>query len=449
MEISVVGISHRTAPVTLREQFALGPEGARAFVRAVHGEGVFSEVLALDTCNRTEAYLVSRQPQDCLGHFLRHLCQLKQIARPADTSAFYCHDGTSAIRHVFRVAAALDSQIVGEHQILGQIKDAYQLAVQERTTRFLLNRLLHNAFRIGKRVQTETQLGRGAASVPLAAVELAGAVFSTLEGKTVLFVGAGQVPQLAARALLRRGVQRLLVANRTVSRAQEMAQALLALQGNGDPKADPDVHRQALGSPPAPIRVEVLTLEQIPSVIAQADLVLCATNSPEPILTCRSVGDALRRANHPLFLIDISVPRNVEEGLGKLPNVFLYSLDDLNCLVARNLERRQQEVLQAEAIVADEAQRFAQWLDCLQLGPTIALLQKHFDALQQAEISRCGHKVSADSEQLQRFARSLCQKVLHKPLAFLQEVSKNGQDGESLAAMDMVRRMFGLDSMER
>ena len=469
VEISVIGISHRTAQVGLRERFALGGERARVFLRALRQEGLFEEALVLDTCNRTEVYLVSRQPREDLEYVLQRISQLNEIPLPADRSAFYRHGGMDAVRHLFRVAASLESQIVGEHQILGQIKDAYRVALEERTARFLLNRLLHTAFRAGKRVQSETELGRGSASIANAAVELAGLVFSSLEGKAVLFVGAGQTPQLAARAVLRCGASRLIVANRTLQRAQEVAGELLAQAGEascrsvqeeeGDPadgpvrcpallRMRPDLAAQAKKAPPAGPAVEAITLEQVPGAIAGADLVISATGAAEPVLTYEALAGVLRHIRHPLVIIDIAVPRDVDERLGQLPNVYLHNIDDLNCLVERNLQRRRQEVPRAEAIVGDEVEKFGQWLDALQLGPIIQLLQKYFDGLQKAEIRRYGRQFAADGEQLEQFTRSLCRKILHKPLAFLREIGASGQNGESLQALDFVRKMFDLDSVE-
>ena len=227
MEVSVIGISHHTAPVGVREQFALPGELGKRFLRRVRTDDVFTEALVLDTCNRTEVYFVCENDTDPLGYVLDRIAQLKQAERIADTSAFYRHDGPSAVAHIFGVAAALDSQIVGEHQILGQLKDAYRLALQERTARFLMNKLMHWAFRVGKRVQTETEIGRGSASVAQAAVELARQVFSTFADKTAMLVGAGETAELAARTLARCGVTRFVVANRTLARAETLATALL------------------------------------------------------------------------------------------------------------------------------------------------------------------------------------------------------------------------------
>jgi glutamyl-tRNA reductase len=476
MEISVIGISHRTAPVALRELYSLPGEQAREFLRAVRDEAVLDEALVLDTCNRTEVYVVSHQRMEGLEHVLGPIRKLKGIDRPIEPSTFYRHDGLEAVAHLYRVASSLESQIVGEHQILGQVKEAYRLAVEERTAQFVLNRLLHTAFRAGKRVQTDTELGRGSASIAQVAVELAQVVFSSLAGKTVLFVGAGETAQLAARAVIRGGAKRLIVANRTLQRAQEAVDNLLhaqageascqeVKQAGGDPFDDgpircpallrmrpdlaPAARMSAQGAPTVPaLTTQAITLEDIPGVIGAADLVISATAAPQPVLTHENLAPALRQLRHPLVLIDVAVPRDVDPALGKLPNVYLHDIDDLNRLVERNIERRRQEIPHAEAIVADEVEKFGQWLESLQLTPMNKLLQKHLEALQQAEISRYGRQVAVDAEKLHRFTQSLCQKILHKPLVFLREINKSGRDGENLQALDFVRRMFDLDSVE-
>ncbi len=221
MEISVIGINHRNAAVDVRERFALPSDLAKKLLRTIRAEKIFSEALVLDTCNRTEVYFVNKTQKDSLKHLLGHVAQLKQTSPLADTSVFYHHQGLDMVRHLFRVAGALDSQMVGEHQILGQLKNAYRLALDAGTVRFLLNKLLHWAFRVGKRVQTQTQLGRGSLSIATSAVELAGQVFSKLSGKTVLLAGAGETAELAAQALLRCGVSELIVANRTRQRGRD------------------------------------------------------------------------------------------------------------------------------------------------------------------------------------------------------------------------------------
>ena len=472
MELSLIGISHRTAPVDVRERYSLSSDQAKQFLRTVHTENIFEEALVLSTCNRTDVFFVSAGPRDSLGYFIDQVRKIKGLTGPMDTSAFYRHSGQAAVNHLFRVTASLDSQIVGEHQILGQIKEAYRLASEERTSRFLLNKLMHWSFRVGKRVQTETQLGHGSASIAQAAVELAQRVFSELAGKTVLFIGAGQTAQLAARAVIRGGVQRVIVANRTLARAQQVADDLLR-QLPQAPDADdaepqqeitcpallqmfPELKTQSqpaqgtqLAGSQTQLNIKAIAIEEIPAVIAGVDLLISSTGSPDMVLTYKTVGDILRHSGRPLFIVDIAVPRDVDPALGELTNVFLHNIDDLNLLVARNIERRRREIPRAEAIVDVEVRQFGRWLDSLQLLPTVRLLQKYFETLQKGVIQRYGHQFKADNGQLDRLTQSLCKKLLHKPLTFLNQLPASAGASESLEAIDLIRRMFDLDSLDQ
>jgi len=467
MELSVLGISHRTAPVEVRERYALGEDLAAEILRCIHTDGAFEEAMVLDTCNRTELYFVAAGAGDFLGNFLGHVARLKGLEGETDKSAFYRHDGRAAVSHLFRVAAALDSQIVGEHQILGQLKDAYRLASEERTARFLLNKLLHRAFHVGKRTQSETQLGRGSVSVASAAVDLAAQIFSDLSGKTVLLVGAGQTAEAAARGLISSGVRHVVVANRTPSRARELADALAAgapdtesarsdsqevrcpavLRHSGRSAGEQSAAGAFAAAPATDIRA--IGLEAIGETIRRVDMVICSTGSPDPVLTFDALGEAIRRRGELLYIVDIAVPRDVETRLGELPNVFLHNLNDLDSVVTRNIGRRRQDIPRAEAIVEFEADRFVQWYDSLQVTSTIKLLNRRFELFQQAEIERYGGKFSAsDRDQLERFTQSLSKKILHQPIAFLRKLSQEASVSDRLLAVDSIRRMFELDALE-
>lgn len=475
MEVSVIGISHRTAPVDMRERFSVPGDLAGRLLRAFYSETRFQEAMVLNTCNRMELYIVANGHQpDPFSYALGHVAKLKQLDQVGDTSAFYRHDGPAAVNHLFRVAASLDSQIVGEHQILGQLKDAYQLALRERTARFLLNKLLHRAFRVGKRVQTETALGRGSVSISQAAVNLAKQVFSSLAGKTAMLVGAGEAAALAARALAREGVSRIVVANRSVPSAEEMADRL-SRGGNESDKPTSDLlddcpepgpehapcparrDRQSsaedahtFADKPVPLATNAIGLSEIPSAIGGVDLVICSTGAPGLVLTCEALGEILRRKNRSVFIVDVAVPRDVDHRLGDLPNVFLYNIDDLNRLVEQNIEQRRREIPRAHAIVETEKRLFAEWLDSRRATATIRLLQQHMEQLQQGQIARYARKFhEKDREELERFAKCLCNKMLHKPLDFLHQESHTNGQSEEIAAVDIIRRIFDLDSLEQ
>ena len=475
MGVSVIGISHHTALVAAREQFSLPGELARKLLRSLRAEGVFEEAMVLDTCNRTEVYFTTNNKADSLQHLLDHFARIKGVATTIDSSAFYRYDGDSAIEHLFRVAAGLESQIVGEHQILAQVKNAYRLALEERTARFFLNKMLHRAFRVGKRIRSETQLGRGSTSVAHAAVDLARQIFSNLTGKAILLVGAGQTAELVARTLIRCNVSSVIVSNRTLSRAWEVVSNLLEPKENNGSRLDefevetddlsqgfqcpgllrilhkrsesPD--RVVCPFPPREPATEAIELRQIPDVIAKVDLVICSTASPDLVLKHEELKGILHHSNRSLFIIDIAIPRDVDPKLGDLPNVYLYNLDDLDRLVGQNIDSRRQEIPRAEAIVKDEVQEFTKWLNSLQVAPTIKLLQHRFGALRETEIKRYGKKFcSHDREQLQKFTGGLCNKMLHQPIAFLRKLSEDTANGDQLAAIDIIRQMFDLDCPE-
>jgi glutamyl-tRNA reductase len=481
-ELSVIGLNHHTAPVEVRERLALPGDLVARLLRTIHAEPALEEAMVLATCNRTELYGIAREGHDPLAYFLDVVARLKGSPVEADRSVFYRHEGLGAARHLFRVAASLDSQIVGEHQILGQVKDAYHAAVEMRTAGFFLNKLLHWSFRVGKRVQTETDLGRGSAGIAPAAVELAQQIFSSLEGRAVLLVGAGRMAEGAAWALLMRGATRLVVANRTLARAQQLAYDLVHTQaGTSEEEGCPDEmapsgtvvcpalmalealeaeEAVAAGKTPPPLSspsprawaaaTEAISLEDIPKALPAVDLVISSTGSPELVLTYDGLAAGLRRRQSPLFIVDIAVPRDVDERLGNLDNVFLYNIDDLDHLVARNVDRRRQEIPRAEAIVEDELCEFSRWLASLQVTPMIRLLREQLDALQQAHIDRYGKQFSdADRERLRAFTQTLCNQILHKPTTFLKELSQEGSTSESLQTVDIIRRLFGLDANEK
>jgi glutamyl-tRNA reductase len=450
-ELSVIGLNHRTAPVEVRERLALPGDLAARLLRTIRSEPAMEEAMVLATCNRTELYGIPREGHDPLAYFLDVVGRARGAPVEADRSVFYRCDGLAAVRHLFRVAASLDSQIVGEHQIFGQVKDAYHVAVEARTARFFLHKLLHWSFRVGKRVQMETDLGRGSVGVAPAAVDLAQQIFATLEGRAVLLVGAGRTAEAAARALLRRGATRLLVANRTLSRAQQLAYDLAHTPAAAsEEEGRPDETAPSAQTPSAVVAAEAIGLEDIPKVLPGVDLVISSTGSPELVLTYDGLAESLRRRRGPLFVVDIAVPRDVDERLGDLDNVFLYNIDDLDRLVARNVERRCQEIPRAEAVVEDELLEFSRWLASLDAAPVIKLLREQLDALQQAHIDRYGKQFSdADRQRLKAFTQTLCNQILHKPTALLRELSQEGSTSESLQTVEIIRRLFGLDSNEK
>jgi glutamyl-tRNA reductase len=375
MQISILGANFRTADVSRRERLALDADQTRRLLAAILQRDIFSEAVVLSTCNRTEVCYAAPDA-DGEGHFVEQWAALKGEAAPEDLPAgrqgsiFYRHRGPAAVTHLFRVAAALDSQVVGEHEILGQLKDAYRLAVEAGTAGFLLHKLMHRAFRVGKRVQTETALGQGNASIPQVAARLAESIHGDLSGLTVMLVGAGKAAELAAAALLRSGATRLIVANRTLARAAKLAEQLAAGQ------KDCSLHKHASDGPV--VQARAIGIQDIPAHIGQADLVVSSTAAGEAVLTAESVGEVLRQKRtgrgqpgpgQKILLIDLAVPRDIDPRLAELPGVRLVNIDDLKDRATENVARRRLAVPAAEAIVQEEAAGFSRWLETLRAVP--------------------------------------------------------------------------------
>jgi glutamyl-tRNA reductase len=343
--------------------------------------------------------------------------------------------------------------MVGEHEIIGQLKSAYRQALEAHSAQFIMNRLMHRAFRVAKRVQTETRLGQGATSLSEGAVEVARRTLGDLSGKTALLIGAGEAAELAARALARSGITHLIVANRSLAHAQRLAEQFATAPNEPAPEA-------AARRAPQPCSLEAgadarrsvraVPLGRLASVLSRADLIISSTGSPAGVLTRAHFSAARRRLQRPLLIMDLAVPRDVAPDVAELPHVTLLNLDDLGRVVSQNLRRRREEIPRAEAIVSEEAQWFARWLESLDAIGVIKLLRLSAVEIQQDELRRYQSKFTpADRERLERFAHGLCSKLLRAPISFLRsEGAADAGDGSGLVNMDLVRRMFRLESEE-
>ena len=444
MNLSVLGISHRTAAVEVRETLALPDAAARALLRTIRAEPVLNEALVLDTCNRTEVYCVAADAADAAdpaAYLLQRIAAVRGAAAATSADRLYRHDGPAAVRHLFRVAAGLDSQVIGEHQILAQAKAAYRQALSERTAGFLLNRLMHQAFRVGKRVRSETRLAEGAGGIPQAAAAMAREHLGDLAGRTVVVIGAGETAEQAAQALIARGADRLTVTNRSLDRARRLAGRV---GDDGDAVRCPALLRRHAGR--TPLRVDAAGLEALADLGRRADLVVAATSSPRPLLTGAMLAG---RRGRPLTIIDIGVPRNVAPDAAEAPSVHLINIDALGSRLDEAARRREADVAGAERIVDDAVADFDAWLASRQAAPTIAHLRRHLDGLRQRELARYGRRVDAGGrEDLDRFTAALLNKLLHDPIEHLHRLARDGDTPESLAAADLVRRLFGLDATE-
>ena len=422
MHLLLVGISHQTAPVELRERLDFEARGLDRALRALALRGSTREAAVLSTCNRAELYAACDHPADTRRDVLDFIGDFHRVARAEFDPHVYEKTDLDAARHLFRVAAGLDSLVVGEPQILGQVKDAHALAAEHQSTGPLLNRLFHTSFAVGKRVRSETALGAGAVSVSFAAMSLARKIFGDLTGRTVLVVGAGEMGKLTARHMKAQGVHHVTIISRTMSHAARVADAIGG--ANAAPWDDMDVALRA------------------------SDIVITATGAASPILTKAHVEGIMRgRRNRPLFLIDIALPRDVEAAAGELEQVFLYNIDDLQATVRENLARRATEVEHAEAIVGEEVTKFDAWLKARGAIPTVVALRQHFEHIRKSELARLDPKLSGlppdGRARVDEVTRLIVEKLLLAPTEQLKSLG----DAEAVNAYtEAITRLFGLSA---
>ena len=419
--IVLVGLNHRTAGVDVRERFALA-EHCAPDTWAVPTADALSEALILSTCNRVELVGVGADAGSVREHLLRSWAGARH-AEPEDLAPYlYAYTGNEAVRHLFAVASSLDSMVLGEPQILGQLKQAYRRSVESRATGVILNRLLHKAFSVAKRVRTETAVAANAVSISYAAVELARRIFGDMPTHRALLVGAGEMAELAAMHLLQAGIDEIVVVNRTRERAVELAKRF---------------HGRAAG------------FEELPARIAEADIVITSTGSPEPIIRARDLRAVLRtRKNRPMFFIDIAVPRDIDPDVNGLDNVYLYDIDDLREVVEENLAGRREEAAKAEAILDEEVALFSRWLESLESQPTIVELVRRGERVAEEELARTLKRLGPlDDNQraaITAMAHAIAHKLNHAPIMFLKE---DGMAREGAPArVNLVRRVFALDT---
>jgi glutamyl-tRNA reductase len=415
-----IGMNHETAPVELRECLAKDPAHADRALAMMRELACVKEGMFLSTCNRVEALFTTEQTDEAKGSVIAVLSKLGGMPSESLSSNLFTYEDRDAVRHIFRVASSLDSMVIGEPQILGQIKEAYTSATKENTTGVILNRLLHRAFHTAKRVRTETGISDAAVSVSYAAVELAKKIFYDFKGKKVLLIGAGEMAELAARHLLSQGVSAITVANRTFQKAVEVAQVF-----KGVP----------------------VSFEEIGAQLLEADIVISSTAAPGYVITHDQVkGSMKKRRNRPLFFIDIAVPRDVEPEVNDLENVYAYDIDDLKGIIQVNLSQREEEAVKAERIVEEEVIKFEQWLKTLEVVPTIVSLKEKAETIRQAELkkslSSLGELSPSQMKSLEALTLSITEKILNDPILFLKQKADRPL-GKSY--LDTARRLFRLD----
>ena len=423
MDIVVVGISHKTASVEIRERLSF-PEAklpdALAKMKGLQG---VNENLILSTCNRVESYATVKDAASGMDRLRRFFVDYHEIEGGSVGECIYCISGRDAVRHIFRVAASLDSMVVGEPQILGQLKDSFDHALANKTTGVVMNRLMKKAISVAKRIRTETKIAESAVSISFAAVELARKIFGDLTGKSVMLAGAGEMAELAAKHLVNNGVKTVMVANRTFERAVELAKDFDGV----------------------PVHYESLVSEMV-----NADILIASTGAPHYILTGQDMAKVIKaRKNRPVFLIDIAVPRNLDPEINKIDNVYLYDIDDLQNVVESNIKDRQKEAELASEIIEEEIETFQTWLRSIDVVPTIVAIREKAEEMRAAELdktlSKMGELSEKQKKQVEALTQSIVNKLLHHPLVALK---KAAGDPESSSNIESARVLFGVEEKE-
>jgi glutamyl-tRNA reductase len=419
-EIVLLGINHKTAPIELRECLAFSNEETLAALETFKASPAISEVMVISTCNRVEILVATGNKTKAEETAKTYLSASKKLPVAKFEQALYAHCGDEAVRHIFMVASSLDSMMVGEPQILGQIKEAYNIAGSKKTSGVLLNRLLHRAFFVAKRVRSETGIGDHAVSISYAAIELGKKIFGSLEGKKALLIGAGEMAELAVEHLLRNKSGDILVANRTFESGVQLAQKF-----NG----------------------QAVRFEEIIDCLQHVDIIISSTGSPDFILTRDQVKGVMRiRRNRPLFFIDIAVPRDIDPAINRLTNSYVYDVDDLQGVIAENIEERNREAIKGARIVDESVIHFRQWYESLGAVPTIVALREKMDSIAKTEIKKTmqslSHLSDQDHQAITRMANAMINKILHDPTRLLKS---NEAQGEKFDHLDITRKLFGLD----
>ena len=419
MHLFLLGVSHRTAPVDLRERLDFSSHDVGAAVEALATRSSAAESVVLSTCNRSEIYVASAAPQQARTEIVQFLTDYHQLPAETFSPHLFSFNDADAARHLFRVAAGLDSLVVGEPQILGQVKDAFQAASERRCTGPVLSKLFHWSFNVGKRVRTETALGEGAVSISFAAVALARKIFGRLSGRRVLVVGAGEISTLTAQHLRAHGVGEIVITSRTTAHAETLADS---------------------------VGGRAMPWDQMESALANADIVVTATGSQRPIITRAQIEAVTgRRRRDPLFIIDVAVPRDVESTVGDIEQVFLYNVDDLQSVVQENLSRRTAEIERAEAIVADEVSKFTTWQRSRGAVPTIVALRERFDTIRRSELQRLDGKLAGLPPETRTLFDQVTRLMVEKLLLEPTEQLKALPDEETqVAYTEAVNRLFRL-----
>lgn len=424
MHVLLVGASHRTAPVELRERLDFCSRGLDRAVAALVARPAAAEAVVVSTCNRAELYVVCDDPAATADDLVAFFSEFQQLSADAIRPHLYSQKDRDAVRHLFRVASGLDSLIVGEPQILGQVKEAYSVAAAGEATGALLNKLFHWAFAVGKRVRSETALAEGAVSVSFAAVNLARKIFGNLQGRRVLVVGTGEMGKLTATHLKAQGIEALVITSRTLANAQELAEEVGGVAQPWD---------------------------RLEEALRDSDIVITATGAPTAILSRAQIAATMPASRkRPLFIIDIAVPRDVDPAAAEIEQVFLYNIDDLQTIVRENIEKRGGEAARAEQIVDDEVQKFVTWQRARQAIPTVVALRQRFETIRQSELERLDPKLTGLPPEARARVDEITRLIVEKLLLSPTEQLKALGDAELVSQYtDALNRLFALSDRDK
>ncbi len=421
MKVLVIGVNHRTASVDIREKLAFNGPKLEEGVFGLRKIPEVKEAAVLSTCNRVELYVCASKGSAAADHIKDFLAVFHGLNRQDFEKSLYVHEAETAIRHIFRVSSSLDSMVLGEPQILGQIKDSFDFALNKKTTGVLLNKLMKKAISTAKRVRTETKIAENAVSISFAAVELAKKIFTDLAGKSFMLMGAGEMAELAARHLMNNGVQDVMVVNRTYERGCELAREF-----NGKP----------------------VKFEDFLTELVHTDIIICSTGAPSYVLLKEQMHKVMKeRKQKSVFIIDISVPRNIDPEINKLDNVYLYSVDDLQEVVDANIHGRKIEAEKAEKIIDEEVDKFVRWMSSLDSVPTIVALRQKAEEIKTEELEKLKSRINDLDEDkmkaVEYMAAAIINKLIHPPTVALKE---DTEDRDELIAM--IKKLYGIDGEE-
>ncbi|MFA4135062.1 MULTISPECIES: glutamyl-tRNA reductase [unclassified Brevibacillus] len=422
MDILLLGLNYKTAPVEIREKFTFSDDGTARALHLLSQTKSIAECIILGTCNRTEIYVVCDQANIGRDYTRRFLAEWFGVEKEQFKDHLYIKENERAIEHLFRVSSGLDSMVMGETQILGQVRDAFLLGQEHQTTGTVFNTLFKQAITFAKRAHTETAIGQNAVSVSYAAVELGKKIFGSFAGKSVLIVGAGKMSELTAKHLHANGSERVMVANRTLERAQ-----LLAEKFKGDS----------------------CTMEQLPEALLTADIVISSTGATGYVLGKKELAPIMKQRKHrPLFMVDIAVPRDLNPDLHDLDNVFLYDIDDLEGIVASNVAERSREAERLDVMIQEEIVAFTTWYQTLGVAPLIAALRDKANAIQSEAMRKIENKLPNLSERdmhiIRKTTKGIVNQLLHDPVVRLKEMAAT-KDGEEV--LDIFEKMFALEEI--